>query len=271
MVRWGVDLWLLREWKIVVTSRVTLVCWFVISVWVSMAGPFGTYEGLDLLHRAVFWGGLIALGIVLGVFFRLLVTMGMGLTGFWPSASMISALNTMAFTPPLDFLVNRLPMSEPREVPTLLELALFVFLLTFGVAIVRFSLRLSPFVGASADPVPQTGGAPGTAAPQPALPRLLQRLDATLHADLVTIAVRDHYVDVRTRAGSASLLMRLADAVAETEGVDGAQVHRSHWVAWNAVATVEQARGSLALRLYDGHLVPVSRANRTKLEARGLI
>lgn len=74
-----------------------------------------------------------------------------------------------------------------------------------------------------------------------------------------------------TSAGPSSLLMRFSDAIEETLGVPGAQVHRSHWVAWDAVTGVEREPGKLFLILTDGSRIPVSRAHRDKLEERGLI
>lgn len=85
---------------------------------------------------------------------------------------------------------------------------------------------------------------------------------------LWAISVRDHYVDVRTSTGQASLLMRLSDAMAEAEPVEGIQVHRSHWVAWAAVAAAEREGARLFLRLQDGARIPVSRAHRPRVEAR---
>ena len=69
---------------------------------------------------------------------------------------------------------------------------------------------------------------------------------------------------------AASLLLRFSDAIAEVEE-EGAQVHRSHWVAWAAVEAVERDGIKLFLRLKSGARVPVSKNNREKLEARGLI
>ena len=107
--------------------------------------------------------------------------------------------------------------------------------------------------------------------PEPAPePRLVQRLDPGLRGPILSISVRDHYVDVMTGHGTASLLMRFGDAIAEA-GVAGAQVHRSHWVAWDAIDTVEREGAKLFLRLKPGMRVPVSKNHRDKLELRGLI
>lgn len=258
-----------KLWLDVITSRVTLTCWGVLSIWVALAGPFGTFETLDFPERLLFWGGQFAIGILIGVFFRLLVTTVLNITSFWISALLISAMNTLAFTPPLSLLVNFWLQIDPAELPTWQRLGFFVFILTFGVALVRHAVKRDITTSAPVAPAPEQRA--GVVVHVPTVPKLVQRLDAALHGALVSITVRDHYVDVRTRAGGASLLMRMTDAIAETEGTEGAQVHRSHWVAWEAVEAVERASGKTALRLRDGRVVPVSRANVAKVDERGLI
>nr|WP_255714076.1 LytTR family DNA-binding domain-containing protein [Pelagibacterium xiamenense] len=54
--------------------------------------------------------------------------------------------------------------------------------------------------------------------------------------------------------------MRLADAIAETDGVAGLQIHRSHWVAASAVAGLERRNGKTFVALRSGALLPVSRS-----------
>jgi DNA-binding LytR/AlgR family response regulator len=82
--------------------------------------------------------------------------------------------------------------------------------------------------------------------------------------------MQDHYVEVHTAAGSELLLLRFRDALREVEDVDGLQVHRSHWVARNAVVGVERRGGGrIVLRLVNGSRVPVSRSFAPVLKAQG--
>ena len=104
--------------------------------------------------------------------------------------------------------------------------------------------------------------------PVPEEPRLLRRIAATEKGQLWAITVRDHYVDVQTSTGKYSLLMRFSDAIAEAEPTCGAQVHRSHWVAWAGVGSICRAEGKLRVCLHNGQLIPVSRNHRDKVEAR---
>jgi len=63
--------------------------------------------------------------------------------------------------------------------------------------------------------------------------------------------------------------MRLADALTELEGMEGAQVHRSWWVAKAAVVDAERGNGRAALTIRSGAVAPVSRTYARALRAAG--
>ena len=65
-------------------------------------------------------------------------------------------------------------------------------------------------------------------------------------------------VAAHTRAGSAILLMRFADAVAELSD-RGLQVHRSYWVAKRYMKRLVRRDGRTVLRLITDEEIPVSR------------
>jgi DNA-binding LytR/AlgR family response regulator len=58
------------------------------------------------------------------------------------------------------------------------------------------------------------------------------------------------------------ILLRLSDAIAELEGIEGAQIHRSWWVARHAVVGMKKAGHGITLVLKGGVEAPVSRPNR---------
>ncbi len=104
---------------------------------------------------------------------------------------------------------------------------------------------------------PQTHAAPPDA-PQP--PRFLDRLPLKLRgAKIHAVQAEDHYLRIHTDRGSDLVLMRLSDAVEELEGLEGAQTHRSWWVARDAVRGVERGDGRATLTLVGGLSAPVSR------------
>src|SRR4051794_29307167 len=81
---------------------------------------------------------------------------------------------------------------------------------------------------------PAAANGSNAAPSQPA--RLPDRLRG---ARLLAVEAEDHYLRFHTDRGSDLLLMRLADAIAELEGL-GTQTHRSWWVARDAVVAVEK-------------------------------
>ena len=105
----------------------------------------------------------------------------------------------------------------------------------------------------------------------PAPPRLLTRLPLAKRGPLLSLSVQDHYVEVVTTRGRELLLMRLSDAIAETEGCAGLQVHRSHWVALDQVQAAHRDGARAVLTLSDGREIPVSRTYVPAAKEAGLL
>jgi len=113
-----------------------------------------------------------------------------------------------------------------------------------------------------------TGATPGAQPSQP--PAFLKRLPRKLMgATLYAIEAEDHYLRLHTSKGQDLILFRLADAIGELDGLDGAQTHRSWWVAHDAVVAVTRAEGRVTLALKGGAEAPVSRRNQKALKDLG--
>ncbi len=87
----------------------------------------------------------------------------------------------------------------------------------------------------------------------------LRALGVTPERGVVAVAVADSH------------LMRLSDAIAELQGIEGAQVHRSWWVARTAIVEAVRGDGRATLTLKDGAEVPVSRTYARLLRQSGWI
>lgn len=106
----------------------------------------------------------------------------------------------------------------------------------------------------------------------PAPPKFLERLPLKLRgAEVWAVEAEDHYLRLHTSKGQDLILLRLADAIAELEGLEGAQVHRSWWVARDAIADARRGDGRATLTLRDGSEVPVSRTYAKVLRELGWI
>ncbi len=102
--------------------------------------------------------------------------------------------------------------------------------------------------------------------------RFMARLPSKLDgAEVYSLKAEDHYLSVHTSKGSALILSRLSDAISELDGIEGAQVHRSWWVARDAITEVHRTRNSVSLELKGGVVAPVSRSNVKALRASGWI
>ncbi len=88
-------------------------------------------------------------------------------------------------------------------------------------------------------------------------------------ARLLALASEDHYLRVYTDMGNTMILLRLSDAIAELGGENGAQTHRSWWVARDAVTKAVRGDGKAVLTLSGGTEAPVSRTYYRNLSGQG--
>jgi len=88
--------------------------------------------------------------------------------------------------------------------------------------------------------------------------RLLDRLPLAVGRQLVSISADLHYLNVVTRRGRATVLGSLGEAEREL-GECGVRIHRSHWVARDAIRRLRRTAGGWRCELMDGRSLPVSR------------
>ena len=104
----------------------------------------------------------------------------------------------------------------------------------------------------------------------PVAARFPDRLPLKLRgAAIYAVQAEDHYLRVHTDRGSDLILMRLSDALEELDGLEGAQTHRSWWVARGAVRAVARGDGRATLSLEGGVTAPVSRRYAKALREAG--
>ena len=243
-----------------------LVLWLVCAVSLASVGPFGSYGLFSFGQRLLIWVPLTAAAIFGVSVVRAFVFGVLGVHEFPRGSVLVAGLACALICPPVHVLAHSAFNGSVIKEPSWAELIMLVGSITLGVCSLRHSFQpatlLPQFVAEDPAPEPE---------PLTPIPRLVARLEPEVQGDLLSMSVRNHYVDVQTTRGAGSLLMRFSDAMSEVAPVEGAQIHRSHWVAWAAVAAVEKDEGKLFLRLHTGARIPVSRNHRDKLEQRGLI
>jgi hypothetical protein len=99
--------------------------------------------------------------------------------------------------------------------------------------------------------------------------RLIARLNPRLGGEVLALQGEDHYVRVHTALGSELVLMRLGDAIQELDGLDGERVHRSWWVARQAVGEARMDGRRVFLTLTNGLEVQASREATVELRRAG--
>lgn len=77
----------------------------------------------------------------------------------------------------------------------------------------------------------------------------------------------DHYVRIIGEAREELILMRMRDAIERLDSADGLRIHRSWWVAKDAVASVRRDGRTAILTLRSGHEAPVARDMMPQLRA----
>jgi hypothetical protein len=242
----------------------------VLGVLLAVMGPFGTFQ-MPLPVRLLYWVGLALVGYACYRPIGALVTsLGPRLDlpewPLWFAACLLASVPvTLAV-----FWAGQLP--GPFALPTFDSFARtypYVLLVGSGVTVLFHQIerrKAGPRVDdQTLAPAPQSA--------VDALPtadaRFLDRLPAHLGSDLLALEMEDHYVRAHTALGSEMILLRMRDAVAELEGIDGAQVHRSWWVARDAVEDVKRDGRNLRLLLPGGLEAPVSRTRVTELKEAG--
>lgn len=250
----------IREFTAAARSPLPYIIWAVLTVVLTVSGPFDTYAQLSKPERAVYWAAVVAISIVIGKAVRILVAHHAGRLHFALRQVLIACGIAGVLGPSIWFMSRG--MIGP-SVPGLPVFLYFVFVAAAGVQVIRQVMALTlhplPLPAAAAEPEPVPG------------PRLLNRIEPELRGEILRLSARNHYLEVQTDKGQANLLLRFFDGLAEVDGLDGAQVHRSHWVAWRAVAGAGQAGNRLFLQMADGTQVPVSRRKEALLVERGLL
>jgi hypothetical protein len=237
-----------------------------VALFLSVSGAFGT-GAAPFVVRFGFWVLATALGSATGVAAATLMSRRGWREGpRWRTILLLTAAIALPLTA-VSWLLTSWVFGQPLRAEALAGFAVPTATVTAAITALNV---MAPDPPAPPPPAPP-GDAPAEAhAPAPPRPRLYDRLPPRLRgAELIALEAEDHYLRLHTTAGSDLVLMRLADAVAEAEGLAGAQTHRSWWVARDAVLEARRADGRAVLRLKGGLEAPVSRTYVPALKAAG--
>jgi hypothetical protein len=245
----------LREWRQVMTHRSTLAVMVAIAVVLTVAGPFDTDVILRAVPRFGYWMTMIVATYSAGFWVNTLIEK----QDRWQVPNVLrvvlSGCATAVVVAVVVTVINGLTLNYWPSIDVLPVFLANIFVIAFGVAVIFQILSTADA------PVP---------AEQP-IPSILDRLPLDKRGTLIAISVEDHYVNVQTSKGNEMILMRLSDAIREVGATNGLQVHRSHWIAIDAVTSATRKGDGAILTLQTGNEIPVSRANVPAIREAGLL
>lgn len=230
-----------------------------IGVFLAALGPYGSYLNGPLWQRLLFqlpcaWLGLGLIGI--GV---RLAHARFGRTPlFWVSVALIAALATGPVTLANILLARALwpflshymtPIKWYGEGLLIAEPASFGFAYLGLLRNARVKQRAAVEEDAAARPM---------MGPLGARPK-----------DVLCLQMEDHYVRVHTASGSHLVLATFGQAQEALVNVGGLRVHRSWWVADEAITGAERFGRNIRLVLGNGLRAPVARSVVAEVRARG--
>lgn len=248
------------EIRPILRSKAFWVFLCALSAVLALAGPFGTAASLSIPLRLIYWPVIVlttgTVGFIVGFVGcdvihaygvpKWLASLFSGVVCSLPVAAIVFTVNAV-FLSPGDLSIADGP------------LALSILAIS---TVISFATYLGFFADRPAGPAlpPYTGR-----------PRLLDRLPEDQHGPLISLEATDHYTRITTDHGSAMVLLRFSDAIAEAAPTPGLRLHRSHWVAIDRIAAARRDGPRAVVTTTDGREIPVSRANVPALEEAGLL
>jgi hypothetical protein len=250
----------LREVHSRFSSRLAWVLMVGIAMVLGLSGPFGTFDDFSLAPRLVYWTAIVVLTYAAGLATATLVVglLRERLPAFWLRMVLGGLIAGLPVTLVV-MLINAIAYGA-WNIMNPLSLLFYCMAITLGVTVLGELAMGSRPAPAVAEVITGTSG-----------PSILERMPHPLRGKLVALSVSDHYVEVRTEKGKSLLLMRLSDAIRETAPTPGLQIHRSHWVALDAVRQVRRSGGKVSVELVTGESLPVSRGFLPAVKEAGLV
>lgn len=236
----------------------------------TVAGPFGTYLELGHLPRFAYW--LIAVSgcgffMNIGIYFALTHPEIGRFSAFkrLTAAVLIAAIPGALVVMMLEFLFRGMTLTPGFAFKA------WVFVALIGFVVGQNDYRHFLSQSKTEHPLPEeteepSGTAENTAGQERDGSVFFRHLKPGIGRKLVSLSMHDHYLEVVTDAGKDMILKRMGDAVAELSDYPGLHIHRSHWVALDAVDALERENGKTLAILRDGRKLPVSRSKAPELK-----
>ncbi len=242
----------LREVRSISSSRRFWIGLTAVVLILAVSGPFDTDETMMFATRLAYWAVICVSTFFVGFVVSGAVAESLRPTGL-PSLAAYLVGGIVAGLPiaGVVWAVNMIGLgADLKPLSEFLELVIYTSAISAAIVVIYAAVEGRP-----------PGARPASASPAVKDDHpFFRRLSKPIGRDLITLQAQDHYIEVRTTAGSELILMRLGDAERELADWPGIRVHRSWWVAHSHVAQSARDNGRLVLHLTDGTTVPVSRS-----------
>lgn len=221
----------------------------------AVTGPYGTMDSMPAGKRLAYWLILHAVAWAIAILFSVLA-----------DALFRNVLNRMFWRMMIGSLVAALPIGfaiglvdyafsgDPVSIDSSLVRAVFALPLCALFCFLTYLAMHRQIEQATAETLPSTS--------------ILDRLKPQNRGALLRLSVQDHYTEVVTSRGRELVLLRFSDALRETGGTPGLQVHRSHWIADAEVEALKRDNGKIFILTRDGTQIPVSRTFAEEVRRR---
>ena len=261
----------LREMQAATTNRFSRTGMILATVLLAVSGPFGTFQSFNVGQRFGYWAVMVVACYLVGegatTFF--LELLRQQIVQRWPRVIVAALLASLLVT--IVVLVVNGVAYQHIDFNESLMIWLYATIVTLAVTVMFVTLSDLMKGPKAAEPASAAEPLQAASATVAAAPPILERVPLLQRGRLLALVVEDHYVDIVTEKGKTLVLMRLADAIREAGAVAGLQIHRSHWVARDAVVKVHRSEGKLSLELSNGLKLPVSRGYLPAVKAAGLV
>lgn len=235
------------------------------SLLFALIGPFGTYADFSFFERLIYWGGL-TMGLLLPVFFARVMVYRLISGPSWRAD--IAGVAILSVTlGPLVWLFNIYVMGFQIGQPIMLfqHVVMMAMICSVPVCIrayLRWSVRrIQSEQATNVVALPELTVVQTT---------FLRRIDPDKRGEVWRVSADDHQVRVWTERGETRVRIRFSDALKELTEFEGARIHRSHWVAFSRIESVEQDGRRYVARLVGGAQLPVSQKGLETLQKAGV-
>ncbi len=263
-------------------KRISVEVFLILAIGLVLGlfGPFGTFA-VPTAPRILYWMAFALLGYLI---FRPLIILGKWMSETSQVTPIIGIGLALAIAAiPMTFLISLLlsgfDLNNAIQWKDWGQLYFQVWLIGFLInglmhlLFTRVPDRAVPPISVEPElvtvPVPESLAATVAATPTASTPIAFSDRLAPGFGSVLAIKSEDHYVRAIGAAREELVLLRLRDAITELSALEGQQVHRSWWVAREAVSSVERDGRAVSLILTNGQEVPVAREKLSLLRKEG--